>query len=183
MQATHAHHALVNPSAWGGRRPGSAYLSAMDWTLFLIFMLACAGAATTGAMFQPGSWYDELKKPGFTPPNWVFPVTWTVLYICIAVAGARAAPLDTTGHAMAIFAVQIAFNTLWTPIFFGLHNTKAGLVIIGVLWLSVVATCWQFWTLDWLAGLLFVPYIVWVSIAFALNFEVWRLNRSRPIAT
>jgi len=151
--------------------------------LFLIFLVACAGAATTGAIFEPGSWYDELEKPGFTPPNWAFPVVWTTLYICIAVAAARAAPLDDSGYAMAFFAVQVAFNTLWTPVFFGRRNMKGGLMVIAVLWLAVAGTLWQFWQLDWIAGALFVPYLVWVSIAAALNFSVWRLNRNRPIAT
>ncbi len=154
----------------------------MDWTLFLLFLIACGGAGTTGAMFQPGSWYESLRKPAWTPPNWVFPTVWTILYICIATAAARAAPLDRTGLAMAFFAVQIAFNTLWTPIFFGLHNMKAGLVVIGILWLAVLGTLVAFWRLDLLAGLLFVPYLVWVSTAFALNLSVWRLNRARPIA-
>lgn len=151
--------------------------------LFLLFLLACGGAATTGAMFQPGTWYENLRKPDWTPPNWAFPTVWTILYFCIAIAGARAAPLDGSGYAMAFFAVQIAFNTLWTPIFFGLHKMKAGLAIIGVLWLAVLATLVAFWRLDLLAGLLFVPYLIWVSTAFALNFSVWRLNRDRAIAT
>ncbi len=155
----------------------------MDWTLFLLFLVACGGAATTGAMFQPGTWYESLRKPAWTPPNWVFPTVWTILYICVAVAAARAAPLDGTGIAMAFFAVQIAFNTLWTPIFFGLHNMKGGLLVIGILWLAVLGTLVAFWRLDLVAGLLFVPYLAWVSTAFALNLSVWRLNRERPIAT
>ncbi len=155
----------------------------MDWSLVLIFLLACCGAAATGAMFQPGSWYESLSKPSWTPPNWAFPVVWTALYVGIAVAAARAAPLDASGHAMAAFAVQIAFNTLWTPVFFGLHRMKAGLVVIGILWIAVLATLWQFLQLDLIAGLLFVPYLLWVTIAFALNAAVWQMNRGRSIAT
>ncbi len=155
----------------------------MDWSLVLLFLLACAGAATTGAMFQPGTWYEELRKPGWTPPDWAFPVVWTLLYICIAVAAARAAPRDDSGWAMAFFAVQIAFNTLWTPVFFGLHNMRGGLVVIAVLWVAVLGTMWQFLQLDLIAGLLFVPYLLWVSVAFALNLAVWLMNRNRPIAT
>jgi len=155
----------------------------MDWMLFLIFLVGCGAAATTGAMFQPGEWYDALAKPRWTPPDWVFPVTWTVLYLCIAAAAARVVVLDGNAYAMAFFAVQLAFNVLWTPIFFGLHRMKAALLVIVLLWASVAATLWHFWQLDWIAGLLFVPYLVWVSIATALNFEVWRLNRHNALRT
>ncbi|MBJ3761456.1 tryptophan-rich sensory protein [Maribius pontilimi] len=155
----------------------------MDWTLFLIFLAACGGSAATGAMFQPGQWYDALAKPSWNPPNWVFPVTWTVLYLCIANAGARVAQEDGNAYAMGFFAVQIAFNTLWTPVFFGLHRMKAAMVVIICLWLAVAATTIAFWQLNLIAGILFIPYLVWVSIAAALNFEVWRLNRHTPIVT
>lgn len=155
----------------------------MDWTLFAIFFAACAAAATTGAMFKPGAWYDALAKPPWTPPPWVFPITWTVLYLCIAYAGARVAVLPDNAQAMGFFAVQIAFNTLWTPIFFGLHNTKAAMVVILCLWAAVAATMLSFLQLDLIAGLLFVPYLVWVTIAASLNFEVWRRNRKSPVTT
>lgn len=155
----------------------------MFWGLFLVFLLACAASAATGAMFQPGAWYRSLAKPPWTPPDWVFPVTWTILYLCISAAGARVAQLDGNGFAMAFFAVQVGFQTLWTPVFFGLHNIRAGLVVIAVLWASVAATLLLFLQLDLIAGLLFVPYLVWVSIAAALNFSVWRLNDASPVAT
>lgn len=148
----------------------------MDWGLFLTYLAACGAAATTGVVFQPGDWYRSLSKPDWTPPDWVFPVTWTVLYLCMALAGARVAALDGTGQALALWSVQIAFNTLWTPIFFGLRRLQAGMVVIILLWLSVVATGVTFWTHDRLAGLLFVPYIAWVSIAAALNWSVWKRN-------
>lgn len=151
--------------------------------LFLLFLLACAGAGATGVMFKPGTWYAELRKPGFTPPNRAFPIVWTILYILIAWAAARVAPQDDTGLAMAFFAVQIVFNAVWSPVFFGLHHMKAGIVVMTILWLAVAGTLWQFWQIDWIAGLMFVPYLVWVSIAFALNASVWWLNRNRPIAT
>ncbi|MEO0654951.1 MAG: TspO/MBR family protein [Pseudomonadota bacterium] len=148
----------------------------MDWILFSIFLLACAAAGTTGAMFQPGEWYRSLNKPDWTPPDWLFPLAWSVLYLCISAAGALAAPVEGSAVAMAFFALQIALNTLWTPIFFGLHRIGAGLVVLICLWLSVAATLVAFWQLTWIAGLLFVPYLVWVTIAGALNFSVWRRN-------
>ena len=150
----------------------------MDWSIFVILLCACGAAATTGAMFQPGDWYKSLDKPTWTPPDWVFPVTWTVLYLFIAAAGARVAVLPGNGHAMAFFAAQIGFNTLWTPIFFGLRNLKAAMGIIVVLWLAVAATMLSFFSLDIWAGLLFVPYLIWCTIAGALNFAVWQRNKN-----
>ncbi len=149
----------------------------MDWGLFLTFLAACGGAAATGAMFQPGPWYDALSKPDWTPPNWVFPVTWTVLYVLMAWSATRIAGVAGNGQAMAFWALQIAFNTLWTPVFFGLRRMGAGMVIILCLWMAVGLTMVAFWRLDWVAGLMFAPYLLWVSIASALNFSVWRRNR------
>ncbi|MEM9475519.1 MAG: TspO/MBR family protein [Pseudomonadota bacterium] len=153
----------------------------MDWILFSIFLLACAAAGTTGAMFQPGEWYRSLNKPDWTPPDWLFPLAWSVLYLCISAAGALAAPVEGSAVAMAFFALQIALNTLWTPIFFGLHRIGAGLVVLICLWISVAATLVAFWQLTWIAGLLFVPYLVWVTIAGALNFSVWRRNPDKVV--
>lgn len=148
----------------------------MDWGLFLTFLAACGAAATTGAMFRPGEWYKSLNKPSWTPSDWVFPVVWTVLYLSMSIAAARVAVLPESGQALAFWALQIAFNTLWTPVFFGLNRMKAGLVIIVILWLAVLLTFWSFIRLDIFAGLLILPYLVWVSIAAALNYSVWQLN-------
>ncbi|SFO94694.1 tryptophan-rich sensory protein TspO [Tranquillimonas alkanivorans] len=150
----------------------------MEWGLFFLFLCACAAAAATGAMFQPGAWYQRLDKPPWTPPNWAFPVVWTTLYLCIAYAAARVAVLPDSGYAMALWAVQIAFNTLWTPVFFGLRRMKAAMVVLAALWLAVAATLVAFLQLDLIAGLLFVPYLAWVTTAGALNFSVWRRNPS-----
>ncbi len=150
----------------------------MDWGLFFTFLAACGAAAATGAMFQPGDWYDGLNKPGWTPPDWVFPVTWTVLYILMAWSASRIAVLPGNGQAMAFWALQIAFNTLWTPVFFGLNRMGAGMVVILCLWAAVAATTVAFFGLDFWAGLMFLPYLLWVSIASALNWSVWRLNRA-----
>lgn len=148
----------------------------MDWSLFFIFLAGCGAAAATGAMFDPGEWYDNLEKPSWNPPKWVFPVTWTVLYIAIAAAAARVAPLEGNAYAMAFFALQLALNTLWTPVFFGLHRMGAGMIVILCLWAAVACTMFAFFALDFVAGLLFVPYLIWVTIASCLNWSVRRLN-------
>ncbi|WP_300038252.1 TspO/MBR family protein [uncultured Roseobacter sp.] len=148
----------------------------MFWMLFGVFLVACLGAGATGGLFPPGPWYRALDKPWFTPPDWVFPVTWTLLYLCMATAGARIALADGAGLALALWALQIAFNGLWTPVFFGKQNIRLGMAVVGFLWVVVLACILVFWQVDRIAGLLFVPYLIWVSIASALNAEVWRLN-------
>ena len=149
----------------------------MSMLLFLIFLSACAGAAATGVLFPPGAWYQSLEKPGWVPPNRAFPVVWTTLYVLMAWAAARVASADGGGLALAFWALQIALNTLWTPVFFGLHRMRAGLVIIALLWLAVAATLVTSWQVDRIAGLLLAPYLAWVSVAAALNYSILRLNR------
>ncbi|MEM9550781.1 MAG: TspO/MBR family protein [Pseudomonadota bacterium] len=148
----------------------------MDWLYFCVFFAACLGAGVTGGLFPPGLWYRELRKPAWTPPDWVFPVTWFVLYICMAAAGARVADVPGSGLALAFWAMQIAFNGLWTPVFFGLRNIRLGMAVVGVLWLSVFCTLLALWQVDPVAGMLFAPYLGWVTIASALNAAIWRLN-------
>ena len=143
---------------------------------FLIFLAACAAAGATGVLFQPGEWYLRQKRPSFTPPDWVFPVVWTTLYILIAWAGARLAALPGSGTALALWSLQIALNSLWTPVFFGAHRKGTGMAIIALLWLTVALLLLAAFRLDLIAGLLLSPYIVWLSIAAALNWRVWRDN-------
>ena len=154
----------------------------MDWLIFAVFMFACSAAATTGAMFEPGAWYRSLTKPRWTPPDWLFPVAWTTLYICMSLAAMRVAIAGDSGLALAMWSAQIAFNTLWTPVFFGLKRMGAALIVMVGLWSSVAATLVLFWQIDLIAGLLFVPYLAWVTVAGALNLSVWRLNRETPAA-
>ena len=149
----------------------------MDWILFAVFFAACCGAAVTGGAFPPGDWYDRLDKPSWTPPNWLFPVAWTALYIALAVAGARLAPLEGSALAMAFWAMQIAWNALWTPIFFGLRKLGAALAALGVLWIAVAGLLWAAWPLDRLSFWILTPYLVWVSYAGALNLSIWLRNR------
>lgn len=148
-------------------------------TLFPIFLLACGAAAATGVIFQPGRWYDGLEKPGFTPPRWAFPVAWTLIYILMAWAGARLALLPGAGVALALWAAQIALNTLWTPVFFGAHRMGAGMVIIALLWLTVAALLIAAFRLDLWAGLMILPYLAWLCVAAALNWRIWQMNKGR----
>ncbi len=148
----------------------------MEFSIFIIFFGACCAAAATGSLFPPGAWYRDLSKPVWTPPNWLFPVAWTVLYLSSAYAASRVAVLDGNAFGMGFWALQIALNTLWTPVFFGLRRIKAGVVVIACLWAAVLGTMLSFFQLDPLSGWLFVPYLIWSSYAGALNIAIWRMN-------
>ncbi|MEJ6393081.1 TspO/MBR family protein [Gymnodinialimonas sp. 2305UL16-5] len=148
----------------------------MEWSVFILFLGACCAAAATGSMFAPGEWYRQLVKPGWTPPDWLFPIAWTLLYLASAYAATRVAVLDGAAHAMGFWALQIALNTLWTPVFFGLERIRAGAVILVFLWIAVIGSMVTFLQLDMLAGALMIPYVIWVSYAGALNLAILRLN-------
>lgn len=152
----------------------------MSVVLFLTLFLAVAAAASTGMLFPTGAWYEGLRKPRWTPPPIAFPIVWTCLYILMSWAAMRVGLSQASGpviaQALALWSVQIAFNAIWTPVFFGLKRMRAALVIMLGLWSSVLATAVMFYTIDAVAGWMMAPYVLWVSIAFALNGAVLRLN-------
>jgi tryptophan-rich sensory protein len=138
-----------------------------------------SGFATSGGV---ATWYPTLTKPSFNPPAWVFGPTWTVLYIMMGVAAFLVwrEGFSTAGvkGALALFAVQIALNGLWSILFFGMHQPGWALVEIIALWLAILATMVLFWRVVPLAGMLLLPYLAWVSFATVLNGALWWLNRS-----
>lgn len=144
---------------------------------FYIFLIACCAAAATGVIFKPGVWYEALQKPRFTPPNWAFPVAWTTIYLLLAWAGYRLTLLPDSQTVLALWAAQIALNTLWTPVFFGAHRLLAGLVIIALLWAVVAVMVWLAIRIDLITGLILFPYLAWLTVAAALNFSILRHNR------
>lgn len=148
----------------------------MFWLDFLVFLFACMAAGLTGSLFPPGKWYSELNKPVWTPPNWVFPVAWPILYLLMSYSGATLANLESAGSALALWALQISLNTLWTPVFFGAYDLFGALVIIIFLWTTILCYTVSSYKIDKLATYLFIPYLAWVSFATVLNFEYLRIN-------
>lgn len=148
----------------------------MFWMIFIVLLLASGAAASSGIIFSPGAWYRGLTKPRWTPPNRVFPVAWTVLYILISLAGARVAMIPGAGLAMAFWGLQIVLNALWTPAFFGLKNPRAGMIVICLLFIAIAGTAATMLPLDRVAALMMLPYLLWVGYAAALNFSIWRAN-------
>lgn len=146
--------------------------------ILLAFLLATLCAGLTGWLFPTGDWYRRLAKPTWTPPNWAFPVVWTTLYLLAALAGARAQGIGGpgAGAAAAFWALQIAANALWTPTVFGARRLRLGVAVIALLWLALLGSVVSHWRVSAFAGLLFVPYFLWASLALALNVQLVRLN-------
>lgn len=143
------------------------------------FFLACFVAASSGAIFKPGDWYEALRKPSWRPPNWLFPVAWSILYCMIAVAGWRvwlAAGFAGGALPLAIYGVQLVLNGIWSGLFFGLRRMDLALAELGLLWLSILGCLITFWPVDETAALLMLPYFAWVSFAGFLNWTMLRLN-------
>ena len=135
-----------------------------------------------GSFFVSGStdWYRTLQKPCFNPPNWVFGPVWTVLYLLIGLSFFliwRKGLANAAGKtAKACFILQMVFNAMWTPIFFGLKQPLIAFGDIMVLWLAVLAAVGSFYKVSKIAAILFVPYLLWVSFAAVLNAAICMLN-------
>ena len=143
----------------------------------LVFVVAVVGIGwLIGATNLPGDWYAGLAKPGFVPPNWAFPVAWTILYILIAVAGWRTFRREPSGQAMQVWVAQLALNFIWSPVMFTMHQIGAALVILIGLFVAIVTYISLETSRDRLAAALFVPYAAWVAFAGVLNAAIWRLN-------
>lgn len=153
----------------------------------LLGLVAAVGvselAGVVGSVFTISAiptWYAGLAKPELNPPSWVFGPTWTMLYALMGVAaflvwragwGKREVKL-----ALGIFGLQLALNTIWSIIFFGLQSPGWALAEIAFLWVAIFATIIVFSRVSRPAAGLLVPYILWVSFAGYLNFMIWRLN-------
>jgi translocator protein len=142
--------------------------------LFLGFLSGRASNSGYG-----NRWFDGLIKPDWIPPGWVFGVVWTILYILMGISIAmilHARGATGRAPAMGIFAVQLVLNLAWSPLFFALHQVTLALGIIILILALAVATAWLFRPIRHVAALLLLPYIAWLCVATALNFEIKRLN-------
>jgi len=154
----------------------------MAWTDLLAlvgFFAVCTLTASTGARFKPGAWYDGLRKPSWVPPKWAFPVVWTLLFIMMAVSGWmvwRQVGFAAGGVAFGLFLLQLALNAGWSALFFGLRRMDLALIEVVALWAAIAATIAAFAPLDATAAWLLAPYLLWVTIAAALNLSMVRLN-------
>ena len=153
-----------------------------QWLVLLVFIAITFAAAFVGGLFTSSSvadWYPALNKPSWTPPSWLFGPVWMLLYLSMAVAAWmiwRTNGIEGSKLPLALFIAQLVLNAAWSGIFFGMRNPGLAFMEIILLWCAILATMLAFWQVKPLAGGLFVPYLLWVTFAAALNFAIWRFN-------
>jgi tryptophan-rich sensory protein len=144
--------------------------------LIVSFIAAAVGGA---ASIQAGPFYTQLVRPDWAPPPSIFGPVWTVLYALMGIAAWlvwRVGGFRAAKSALTLFLVQLAFNALWSWLFFGWHRGALAFADILLLLALIVATIISFWRVRTLAGVLLLPYLLWVSFASVLNYSVWQLN-------
>jgi tryptophan-rich sensory protein len=149
-----------------------------------VILTASFATAMTAAVSRPGAWYAALEKPWWTPPNWLFPIAWSIMYALMSAAAFLVWRFAEPGEAvvpLSVYALQLALNALWSPVFFRMRRMGLGYLVVVLLWLAVLATVVLFYPVSYWACVMMLPYLLWVTVASFLNLSVWRLNRGRTI--
>lgn len=154
----------------------------ISWPALLAAVILTLGLGILSSILTSDSFeaYTALQQPGFAPPGWIFAPVWTVLYIMMGIASYRifmyGLERKMVRTALGIYLLQLGLNFFWTLIFFRWELRGLAFIEILVLLVLIVINTGQFFKIDRLAGLLMVPYVLWVAFASVLNFSVWILN-------
>jgi benzodiazapine receptor len=150
-------------------------LGLVGW-LVVSFAASAVGAV---ASIKAKSFYSQLIQPNWAPPSGIFGPVWTVLYTLMGIAAWlvwRSGGFRPNRQALTLFLLQLAFNALWSWLFFAWYLGALALADIVMLWILIVATIVSFWRVRPFAGGLLIPYLLWVSFASVLNYSLWQLN-------
>ncbi len=149
-------------------------------TFALLISLSAGGIGSFFTASSIPTWYSTLNKPFFNPPNWIFGPVWTTLYILMGISLYLILIAKTKNRSkqkpLTLFAIQLALNTLWSIIFFGLKSPELAMVEIFLLWVSIFLTIKYFHPFSKPASYLLYPYLAWVSFATILNISISILN-------
>ncbi|WP_440946827.1 TspO/MBR family protein [Methanosarcina sp. T3] len=150
---------------------------------FLVSIIICLLAGAIGSIFASSSfesWYLLLEKPAFNPPSRVFFPVWTTLYtlmgISLYLVWENGLQKKEVKVGVFLFGLQLGLNILWSLLFFGLQSPYLAFLEILLLWLAILLTVIQFWKISKTASYLLIPYLLWVSFAALLNYQIWVLN-------
>ena len=149
------------------------YLTLSIWIIVYLVVSFGIGQMTQGSI---QGWYQTLEKPSFNPPNYIFPIVWTILYVMVASAGWNLWRVGAGIKLKALFIVYTLMNWAWTPIFFGLHEIGLALIWIILLSLLNLAFIIMAWKEVRLSAFLVIPLLAWTSFASFLNYTIWALN-------
>lgn len=153
-----------------------------DLKSLIVFLCICFAVEILAGFWTNqtvSTWYPTLNKPSWNPPSWVFGPAWTILYTLIAIAGWLIYKSESSRErtvALTLFGIQLFLNFIWSYLFFSLRNPLLGLIDILLLLLFVVLTIFAAWKVRRLAGLLLIPYLLWLLYATSLNLSIWLLN-------
>jgi benzodiazapine receptor len=167
------------------RRPATARRGTSRWKAIAFAAAAAVTVGILGALSTDiGPWYQSLKEPAWKPPDVLFGPAWTFIYACAAVAGVaawrRADDRSRREWMLCLFAANAFLNVLWSLLFFRLRRPDWALYEVGFLWLSIVVLAAYLGRFSRPSAAWLAPYLVWVTFAAALNFEVVQLNAPFP---
>jgi len=143
------------------------------------WILLTFAVAAFASQFQPDTWYTTIAKPSWTPPGWIFGPVWSLLYLSMSISVWFIWNQRKTLNVnipLLLYIIQLILNGLWSYIFFNQHQIGIALIDIVILVFLISIITVRFWQISKTAGILFIPYLVWVSFATVLNFEIWRIN-------
>lgn len=150
------------------------------WTYLIFIGIAQAVGAVSGWLTRDGiDAVMALPKSGLTPPPWVFPIVWVILFALMGIGAARvwmAPDSIEKSRGLWFFLYQLIFNFFWSILFFNMQWFGVALVWLAVLWILIALMAWNFYQTDKAAGLLQLPYLLWVAFAGYLNYVTWSLN-------
>lgn len=157
-------------------------LKLKSWPKLIFSIILAQSAGLIGTVFTFDAiptWYATLVRPSFAPPNWLFGPVWTILYTLIGIS----LYLIWTNKkgSLKLFLLHLFLNAIWSPIFFGAKNLGLALLVILVMDITLVVIIRNFYKVNKVAGLILIPYLMWISFATVLNFSFWRLNPSNTI--
>lgn len=153
----------------------------IQWKKLIICILIPLAVGGLSAWLTRNSMesFDNLAKPPLSPPGWLFPVVWSILFVLMGIASYLVLVSDKPARAktaLTVYGIQLAFNFFWSIIFFNFEMYLFAFVWLMILWLLIILTTVLFWRIDKRAGYLMLPYLVWVTFAAYLNFGIYLLN-------
>lgn len=154
----------------------------INWKLLIICIAIPLAVGGLSALLTKDNMimFQYIRKPALSPPAWLFPVVWTILYTLMGIASYLVAVSDASADdkksALVFYALQLVFNFFWPIVFFNLEAFLFAFIWLIALWVLIIITTLKFFRIDKRAGWLMLPYLLWVTFATYLNYGIYRLN-------